>query len=103
MIAKKGLNNQLSKDIKATFDELDVLKHLRNAGIKKTFGLSCAYLFQLVFCLVFEQKNWYRLLKSNQSINYPAKDAVYRFLNHSKPPCTQSAGISFATESRSSG
>lgn len=84
MIAKKGLNNQLPKEIKATFDELGVLKHLRSAGIKKTFGFSCASLFQLVFCLVFEQKNWYRLLKSNQSINYPAKDAVYRFLNHSK-------------------
>lgn len=73
MIAKKGLNNQLPKTIKATFDELGVLKHLREAGIKKTFGFSCAYLFQLVFCLIFEQKNWYQLLESKKSFNYPAK------------------------------
>lgn len=84
MIAKKGLENQLPKEIKATFDELGVLKHLRNAGIKKTFGFTCAYLFQLVFCLIFEQKNWFRLLEGKRSANYPAKDAVYRFLNHSK-------------------
>lgn len=84
MIAKKGLDNQLPKEIKATFDELGVLKHLRKAGIKKSFGFSCTYLFQLVFCLVFEQKNWYRLLKSKKLTHYPAKDSVYRFLNHSK-------------------
>lgn len=84
MIAKNGLNNQLPKEIKATFDELGVLKHLRHAGLTKTFGFTCAYLFQLVFCLIFEQKNWYRLLESKKATHYPGKDAVYRFLNHSQ-------------------
>ncbi|MET1249442.1 hypothetical protein ABWW58_11700 [Sporolactobacillus sp. STCC-11] len=45
MIAKNGLNNQLPKEIKATFDELDVLKQLRHAGITKAFCFTCAYLF----------------------------------------------------------
>lgn len=84
MIANKEGKNQLPKEIKATFDELGVLKHLRNAGITKTFGFTCAYLFQLVFSLIFEQKNWYRLLESKKAANYPGKDSVYRFLNHSQ-------------------
>ena len=56
MIANKGQKNQLPKEIKSAFDELDILKHLRNAGITKSFGFTCAYLFQLIFCLIFEQK-----------------------------------------------
>ncbi|GGB63284.1 IS4 family transposase ISDha5 [Lentibacillus populi] len=84
MIANNGQKNQLPKEIKAAFDELEILKHLRNAGIKKSFGFTCAYLFQLIFCLIFEQKNWFRLLNGKKSAELPAKDAVYRFLNHSK-------------------
>ncbi|MDF2479591.1 MAG: transposase family protein, partial [Sphingobacterium sp.] len=37
-----------------------------------------------MFCLIFEQKNWYRLLESKKASHYPGKDAVYRFLNHSQ-------------------
>lgn len=73
MIANNGQKNQLPKEIKAAFDELEILKHLRNAGIKKSFGFTCAYLFQLIFCLIFEQKNWFRLLNGKKSAELPAK------------------------------
>ena len=83
MIAKNDLNNQLPTEIKATFKELKVLKHLRNAGITKSIGFSCGFLFQLIFCLIFENKNWFRMMESKKSTELPAKDAVYRFLNRS--------------------
>lgn len=84
MIANNDLNKQLPTELKSAFNELDILKHLRNAGITKGFGFACGYLFKLIFCLIFEQKNWFRLLQSKKSENLPGKDTVYRFLNHSK-------------------
>lgn len=84
MITNSSPLKQLPKEIKSAFRELNVSKHLRDAGIKKSFGYSCLYLFQLIFCLIFQQKNWFRLLESKKSETLPAKDAIYRFLNHSK-------------------
>ncbi|SFG96552.1 IS4 family transposase [Sporolactobacillus nakayamae] len=84
MIAKNCKNNQLPLEIKAKFDELKILKHLRQAGIQKAFGFSSGYLFQLIFRLIFTQRNWYRLLESNKADDLPGKDAVYRFLNYPK-------------------
>ncbi|MTT33354.1 transposase [Terrilactibacillus sp. BCM23-1] len=84
MIANNDPFKQLPKEIKSAFIELKVVKHLRDAGIKKSFGFSCSYLFQLVFCLIFQHKNWFRLLESKKSETLPGKDTVYRFLNHSK-------------------
>ncbi|MFC0562427.1 IS4 family transposase [Halalkalibacter alkalisediminis] len=83
MIANNDQTKQLPNEIKSTFKELKVLKHLRKAGITKSFGFTCAYLFQLIFCLIFENRNWFRTLESKKSTDIPAKDAVYRFLNRS--------------------
>lgn len=83
MIDQQGSLDQLPNEIKPAFQELNVLKHLRDVGFKKKFGFTCAYLFRLVFLLLFHQKNWFRLLESNKAEAFPAKDAVYRFLNHS--------------------
>ena len=83
MISNNRQNKQLPTELKSAFTELQVLKHLRKAGITKALGFSCGYLFQLIFCLIFENKNWFRTLESKKSADYPAKDAVYRFLNHS--------------------
>ena len=83
MIAKNDQNKQLPNELTSTFKELEVLKHLRTAGITKSVGFSCGYLFQLIFCLIFENKNWFRVLESRKSTDFPAKDAVYRFLNKS--------------------
>lgn len=84
MIDHNGQTNQLPSELKAVFKDLEMSKHLRNANITKRMGYSCAYLFQLVFCLIFQHKNWFRLLDSKKADGIPAKDAVYRFLNHSK-------------------
>lgn len=81
---QKEQNNQLSKELKSIFNELEIFKHLRKAGIKKSFGFSCSYMFQLVFCLIFHHKSRFNLLQSKKKDLYPAKDAVYRFMNHSK-------------------
>ena len=82
MIEQKQPCNQLPKEIEPAFKELQVLKHLKNAGITKKLGYTCAYLFQLVFVLLFHQKNWFRLLESKKAESFPGKDAVYRFLNY---------------------
>lgn len=84
MIANHDPFKQLPKEIKSAFIELKVIKHLREAGIKKSFGFTCSYLFQMIFCLIFQHKNWFRLLESKKADNLPGKDAVYRFLNHPK-------------------
>jgi hypothetical protein len=83
MISNNSQNKQLPNELTSTFKELQVLKHLRKAGITKSLGFSCGYLFQLIFCLIFENKNWYRTLESRKSVDFPAKDSVYRFLNQS--------------------
>jgi len=83
MIKQNHTNNQLPKELLSVFSELEIFKHLRKAGITKTFGFKGSYLFQLVFCLIFQHKNWFSLLESKKADRYPAKDAVYRFLNQS--------------------
>lgn len=82
MIAHQPDLNQLPNELKPAFQELNVLKYLQQAGFRKQFGFSCARLFQLVFVLLFHQKNWFRLLESSKGDSMPGKDAVYRFLNH---------------------
>jgi len=84
MIKHLDLFSQLPNEFKLAFRELKILKHLRSAGIKKNFGYSCASLLQLIFCLIFHNKNWFRLLISKQDQGLPAKDTVYRFLNYPK-------------------
>lgn len=83
MINQTRIDNQLPKELRSVFSELELTKHLRKAGITKTFGFTCSYLFHLVFCLIFQHKNWFILLDSKKAEHYPAKDAVYRFLNQS--------------------
>ncbi|MEC1723104.1 IS4 family transposase [Schinkia azotoformans] len=83
MIDQNSQYNQLPKELNSVFSELKINKHLRHAGIKKSFGFGCTYLFQLIFCLIFQHKNWFSLLDSKKAEKYPAKDAVYRFLNQS--------------------
>src|SRR5699024_4494815 len=83
MITKNNPNNQLPSETKSTFKELDVFKHLRDAGVSKFAGYSCVYMFQLVFCMIFENKNWFQMLKSKKAADVPGKDTMYRFLNKS--------------------
>ncbi|WAH36963.1 IS4 family transposase [Alicyclobacillus dauci] len=82
MIGPTDDNNQLPLEIRPAVQELNVLKHLRKSGITKKFGFPCAYLFQLVFVLIFHHRNWFQLLDSTKGETFPGKDSVYRFLNH---------------------
>jgi hypothetical protein len=84
MIGQNHVNNQLPEEIKPAFEELQVCKHLKSAKINKRFGFSASYLFQLIFVLLFHQKNWFRLLESEKAESFPGKDAVYRFLNYTR-------------------
>lgn len=73
MIEQNDQNNQLPDELSSAFHELDILKHLRKANITKNLGFTCSYLFQLVFCLIFHHKNWFRLLKSKKEIDSQPK------------------------------
>ncbi len=83
MIANSDQSKQLPNEIKSTFKELNVLKHLRRAGITIYLGFSCAYIFHLIFSLIFEHKNWFQTLEDKKAFDLPGKDTVYRFLNQS--------------------
>jgi hypothetical protein len=84
MIKHLDRSPQLPNEFTLAFHELKLFKHLRDAHITKAMGFTCSYLFQLIFCLAFHGKNWFRLLESKPNQFSPAKDAVYRFLNCSK-------------------
>jgi hypothetical protein len=49
------------------------------AGIIKSFGPSSLAVFQILFSLVFEGRNWFRLLESERGTSLPGKDVIYRF------------------------
>lgn len=80
MVHHRSLSDQ--SRFSPVFHSLKFGKLLREAGIRKSFGLSALAIFQLLFSLVFEGKNWFRLLESNRKASLPGKDVVYRFLNH---------------------
>lgn len=82
IVKQQQSKNQLPNEIKLAFEELHIRRHLRNAGISKNLGFTCAYLFQIIFCLIFQHRNWFQLLESAYADEFPGKDTVYRFLNH---------------------
>jgi len=63
--------------MKETFSELKIANYLRQAGIVKGLGFSCLTVFCLIFSMVFENKNWFRLLQSSKKENLPGKNVVY--------------------------
>jgi len=42
---------QLPDELKVVFNELKRLQYLRQAGIKRKFGFTWDWLFQIIFCL----------------------------------------------------
>lgn len=81
MLQQHSLNEQ--SRFSKLFASLHIGKTLRQAGISESFGLSSLAIFQIVFSLVFEGKNWFRLLESSRGAELPGKDVIYRFLNQS--------------------
>jgi hypothetical protein len=55
------------------FATLHIGHALGHAGISKSFGLSSLTIFQIVFSLVFEGRNWFRLLESDRGADLPVK------------------------------
>lgn len=80
MLSKNSSFVHLSQAMKISFSELNIGKHLQNAGITKKFGFSCLTIFQLLFLLVFEHRNWYQACLSKKVAVLPSKDVIYDFL-----------------------
>jgi len=82
MVQHNSLSEKGQERISAAFSTLQIGHLLRKAGISKSFGWSSLAIFRLIFVLVFEGRNWFRLLNSDRRQSLPGKDVVYRFLNH---------------------
>ena len=82
MVHQTSLPEKTKSRFSNLFSTLQISHLLRQAGISKSFGFSSLAVFQLLFSLVFEGRNWFRLLESDRSQTLPGKDVVYRFLNH---------------------
>lgn len=80
MISKESSFVHFTKAMKQSFSDLRIGKHLHDAGIRKKRGFSCLTLFQLLFLLVFEHRNWYQACHSKKADDLPGKDAMYDFL-----------------------
>ena len=82
MLHHNSLSEKCEERFSTMFATLKLGTLLRQAGIRKSFGLPALAVFQLIFTLVFQQRSWSRLLESNNRSSLPGKDVVYRFLNH---------------------
>jgi hypothetical protein len=81
MIQQNTLPEQTELRFSQIFSLLKVSQLLRQAGIHKSYGYSCFAVFQMLFLLVFQGRNLFRILESDQAETMPCKDVFYRFLN----------------------
>jgi hypothetical protein len=81
MIQHNTLLEQTQNRFAQIFSILKVSQLLRQVGIRKTYGVSCFDVFQILFQLVFQCQNLFRLLESKFAELLPHKDVFYRFLN----------------------
>ena len=81
MIHQKSLPEQAANPFSPIFSVLKVSQLLRQAGIRKSYGYSCFVVFQMLFQLVFQNRNLFRILESKLAESMPGKDVFYRFLN----------------------
>ncbi|MCM3274520.1 IS4 family transposase, partial [Paenibacillus elgii] len=79
MVHHNSLSEQAKSRFSAVFSTLQIGHLLRKAGIFKSFGYSSLAVFQILFSLVFEGRNWFRLLESDRGKSLPRKDVAYRF------------------------
>lgn len=80
MINQNTREIHMPNEAEIAFKELEMNRHLRKAGITKAYWFTCSYLFRLVFCLIFQHRNWFSLLQSKKAADLRGKDSVYRFL-----------------------
>ena len=84
MLQHNSQSEKLEVRFSSLFSILQIGTLLRKVGIRKSFGMSSLAIFELLFTLIFQGRNWYRLLDSKRRTDLPGKDVVYRFLNHSR-------------------
>ncbi|MGI6450058.1 MAG: IS4 family transposase [Desulfitobacteriia bacterium] len=84
MIQHNSLSEQHYNYFSLIFSSLKISQLLRKAGIRKTYGVSSFAVFQIIFQLVFQGRNLFRLLEGHWSESLPGKDVIYRFLNESR-------------------
>jgi len=81
MLHHNSLSEQYQNQLSLIFSSLRISQLLRSAGIRKSYGISCFAVFQIVFQLVFQGRNLFRLLEGDRAESLPGKDVIYRFLN----------------------
>lgn len=81
MLQHNSLPEQHQNQFSFVFSTLKIGQLLRKAGIRKTYGVSTSAVFQIIFQLVFQGRNLFRMLESKRGETLPGKDVVYRFLN----------------------
>lgn len=82
MLQHNAPSEKAEQRLSYLFTTLRIGHLLRNAGIRKDFGPSSLEIFKLIFTLVFQGRNLFRLLHSKRGTALPGKDVIYRFLNH---------------------
>jgi hypothetical protein len=81
MLQHNSLSDHYQSQLSFLFSTLKVGQLLRNAGIRKAYGVSSFAVFQILFQLVFQGRNLFRMLQSPRGETLPGKDVIYRFLN----------------------
>lgn len=81
MLNQTPIKKQLPNEIFTIFSELKLFYHLRKAGITKQKGYDTAFLFTVLFALVFKGKSLNQVLTSREAEAYSGKDCFYRFMN----------------------
>lgn len=84
MLQHNSLSEQHQNQLSIIFSSLKLSQLLRKAGIRKTYGVSSFAVFQIIFQLVFQGRNLFRLLEGDRAESLPGKDVMYRFLNESR-------------------
>ena len=84
MVQQNLLSEQATNRFSQIFSLLKISQLLRQAGIRKSYGISCFNIFQTLFQLVFEDRNLFRVLASDRAEALPRKDVYYRFLNEAR-------------------
>jgi len=76
-----AVEKQFNSRVDNFLSKYEVGKSLRCSNFQKEKGFSCLHLFKFIFLLVFNGKNLYRILQTDDGPGRPEKDAIYRFLN----------------------
>ena len=77
MLQHNSLSEQHQNQFSLIFSSLRISQLLRGAGIRKSYGISSFVVFQIIFQLVFQGRNLFRLLEGNRAESLPGKDVVY--------------------------